>query len=406
MPDEFWFTVNNAVDVVGADGSTIIGRLDPGTPYRAMDANDHWLAIPGPNNTRGFVSIQNLDYVEVTPQGEPVAAQPGAGTSASEQPAAEPTPVAVATRPTEDDLNGNGAGYDSTAYVHTGDADDGADAEFDPSAEQRRLRQMAAIAGAVVVVLILLISILGGDDAPTTTTIGAQPTTTVEASTTTEAPAVSTTLPPEGTTPGADVAPKKWQLAFYNDFEGNRHRTFAVGPLSQTAEAEIVDGRYVVSIDSQAAMETSLIVPFVARSGFVSATIEETLTAPGAHVCGLIFMTDTENYLVTVNARVTSGPREYAVLDGTGNQVQKLTASSLIKAGPNHIGVVVKPPVYRLLINGEQVAKGEIEGTQFTGFGLTYGAATAGMCTFDDVEIWKPEPRTETPDDAAPGDEG
>ena len=70
MPNDFWFKVANAADVYGADGSTVIGRLEPDTPYRATDANDHWLAIPSPNDGRGFVSIHNLEYDEIAPPGD------------------------------------------------------------------------------------------------------------------------------------------------------------------------------------------------------------------------------------------------------------------------------------------------------------------------------------------------
>ena len=65
MPDNFWFKVESPADVLGTDGETVVGRLEPGIAYRATDANDHWLAIPGPNGTRGFVAIHDLVYEEL-----------------------------------------------------------------------------------------------------------------------------------------------------------------------------------------------------------------------------------------------------------------------------------------------------------------------------------------------------
>jgi hypothetical protein len=139
------------------------------------------------------------------------------------------------------------------------------------------------------------------------------------------------------------------------------------------------------------------------RSAYFGAKIGETRLAAGAHVCGLLFSTDEELYVVTVNAQVASGPREFAVIDGSGKEVVPVTGSTAVKPDINDVAVFVRAPNMRLYINGEQVAKGKVQGKQFTSFGVTYGASSSGQCSFDDIEVWRPPPAPTTAefDDAA-----
>ena len=310
----------------------------------------------------------------------------------SSAPTAAATPTAPLAPPEHiADTRENGS-HDTTAYVHATSGGPPEPTHDDPSAEQRRLRLMAAGAAGLVVLLVLLISILSGDDEPQTTTTDPATTTTAAttSTTTTTIGPVATTLPPIGTTPASALAPQNWRIVFYNDFEENRDDAFPLGEITGNASATIVNGTYSVDITKQNSMETLLQIPLTSKFAFFGATIHETRIEPGAHVCGLIFTTNEQVYVVTINAEVSSGPREYAIVDGNGREVLAVTGSIAVKPGTNDVTVLVKTPNYRLYINGEEVAKGKVKGKQVTGFGLTYGASSAGRCGFDNVEVWRP----------------
>ena len=420
MPDDFWFEVSTTVDVFGADGATVIGRLQADTPYRAIDANDHWLAIPGPNGHRGFVAIADLDYREVAApttaaeaesRTEDVAAPAVVGHAAEASPA---TPVGAAPAVGSDSGSEMGGAdsspedtddpaavaLDPSAYLHaSSDQDD--TTGHDPEAVRRRQRLLAAGGVFGIIGLLFLISTFSGDSTPPTTLAATTTTSTSTTTTTTTTvpPAVSTTVPAVGTTPAAATAPRNWRIVFYNDFTTSRDDAFPVGEITANAEASIVDGAYLVDIESQRSMETLLHIPLTSRNAYFGATVGETRLEAGAHVCGLVFSTDQEFYVVTVNAEVASGPREFAIVDSSGNEVLPVTGSTVVKPGENHIAVLVKAPNYRLYVNGEEVAKGKVAGAQFTGFGLTYGASSSGQCSFDDLEVWRPPVRTDAPAD-------
>lgn len=431
MPDEFWFEVSNSVDVFAADGVTVIGRLQTDTPYRAVDANDHWLAIPGPNGRRGFVAIAGLDYVEIpapgsdnaeVTQGEAADAIDGAEqtatadalvTAGSDQQAgapaggtpAERTESAKPSRPPAEDRTTAGA-HDTTAYLH---ASSGAeDDDDDPGAARRKQRLIAGGAVVGIILLLLIISSFTGDSTPPTTVAATTTTaTSTTTTTTTLPPAVSTTVPTVGSTPASATAPRNWRIVFYNDFTTSRDDAFPVGEITANAEASIVDGSYLVDIEAQRSMETLLQIPLLSRFAYFGATVGETRLEPGAHVCGLLFSTNEELYVVTVNAEVASGPREFAIVDGSGNEVLPVTGSTVVQPGENHIAVLVRAPQYKLFINGEEVANGKVDGNQFTGFGLTYGATSSGQCSFDDLEVWRPPAQTDaTTDDGDASPEG
>ncbi len=442
MPDEFWFEVSTTVDVFGADGTTVIGRLQTDTPYRAIDANEHWLAIPGPSGNRGFVAIDDLDYREVAAPGETTAAddadaaaEPAAG--ATEEPAGNATvehadaEALVAT--TTEHSNGTGRGmsaepadddgarlaeesgddgdtsagaHDTSAYLHatSGEVEEMTD---DPATTRRR--QLLIAAGGVlgIIALLFVISTFTGDSAPPTTVAAATSTTTstTTTTTTTTPPAVSTTVPAVGSTPASATAPRNWRIVFFNDFTTSRDAAFPVGEITANADATIVDGAYVVDIEAQRSMETLLQTDLTSRFAYFGATVGETRLEAGAHVCGLLFSTNEALYVVTVNAEVASGPREFAIVDGNGNEVLPVTGSTVVQPGENHVAVLVRAPQYKLFINGEEVANGKIEGNQFTGFGLTYGATSSGQCSFDDLEVWRPPIQTDaTGDDADAAD--
>ena len=98
MP-EFWFEVETESEVVTSDGHTVIGRLNPGRRYRALDSDDHWVAIAGPDGERGFVPRGSARQLAdpTGPPRQPQTANPPtsnvpSGKTASGDPAPPPIP--------------------------------------------------------------------------------------------------------------------------------------------------------------------------------------------------------------------------------------------------------------------------------------------------------------------------
>jgi len=86
---EFWFEVQTPTEVVAGDGSTLIGMLKPGRRYRAVNRDDHWVTVPGPDKTFGFVPITGITVLPDTstePLDPPEAptTEPGSGAGTSQ----------------------------------------------------------------------------------------------------------------------------------------------------------------------------------------------------------------------------------------------------------------------------------------------------------------------------------
>jgi hypothetical protein len=96
--ESFWFEVDEAVEVIGADG-TPIGTVGPGRPYRAAGFDGASVLVEGPGGSRGSVPADSVRRVaERTAKGaEPTESNIESGGSGAEQ--ASPTPPPTTAPP-------------------------------------------------------------------------------------------------------------------------------------------------------------------------------------------------------------------------------------------------------------------------------------------------------------------
>lgn len=100
---EFWFEVANTQVVVGADGATRVGEVQPGKRYKAIDANEHWVTMRGPDGQVGYVlasAISRLPDEAIPPPPPPVADTPPPPVTQDPTPAPT-TPFQPAESPAE-----------------------------------------------------------------------------------------------------------------------------------------------------------------------------------------------------------------------------------------------------------------------------------------------------------------
>lgn len=103
MAEEIWFTVEQETPVVAQDGKTVLGRLKPGTRYRASGRDEHWLKVLRPDGNSGFVAARAVTIIEVAPESStpsppPAASAPPPSSSTSPPAAAPARPSASAAR--------------------------------------------------------------------------------------------------------------------------------------------------------------------------------------------------------------------------------------------------------------------------------------------------------------------
>jgi len=91
----FWFEVKEPTTVVGRDGSTSIGRLDPGRRYKANDRNDHWAEVTGPDGQVGFAPVTSIIVLPDPPEATAAAPPPPPPIPAAAPPPPAPAPVAT-----------------------------------------------------------------------------------------------------------------------------------------------------------------------------------------------------------------------------------------------------------------------------------------------------------------------
>ena len=95
---DFWIEVETPTEMVGRDGTTPIGSLNPGQRYRAVARDEFWVAIPGPNDTVGFAPLSATRVISTEPP--PPASDRGA-VGAGESAVPPPTaPLGTPSPPT------------------------------------------------------------------------------------------------------------------------------------------------------------------------------------------------------------------------------------------------------------------------------------------------------------------
>ena len=97
MPDESWIAVDRAVDVVGRNGKTVVGRLEAGATVRTIGSNEHWYMIRLSDGSTGFVARTRARSVTGPPPIPPPIPEPVA--VATPSPGPPPSPAAPPGQP-------------------------------------------------------------------------------------------------------------------------------------------------------------------------------------------------------------------------------------------------------------------------------------------------------------------
>lgn len=71
MTNEFRFVVDEPTDVVGQDGATVIGQVTPGTRYRAVSSDEHWISMQSPAGELGYVLARRITRLPDQPAATP-----------------------------------------------------------------------------------------------------------------------------------------------------------------------------------------------------------------------------------------------------------------------------------------------------------------------------------------------
>jgi hypothetical protein len=111
MPEELWIAAAQTADVVGLDGTTVVGRVEAGVTHRAIGSNEEWFMNRLADGSTGFVPRSRARIVTgplptpparpsrppAPPPTPPPTPRPGAATPPSSQP--HPSPTAPPAQP-------------------------------------------------------------------------------------------------------------------------------------------------------------------------------------------------------------------------------------------------------------------------------------------------------------------